>query len=252
MLRSMRDLKNTRIEATDGDIGHVEEFYFDDEKWAVRYMIVDTAAWIFGRKVLISPYSVESLDWNDRVRVNLTKDQIKESPDVDTTAPISRVYEREHNRYYAIPHYWGGTGMWGGEAYPAPAPVGVDLGRETTEAEVSAAENTHLRSSKEVTGYTIRATDDSIGTVDDFMIEEESWAIRYLVVDTGTVFSGRKVLISPRWVESIDWTGSDVFVTLSKAEIENSPEYDPSKPVERSYEESLHGHYGRESYWDRR
>ena len=251
MLRSINDLKGTRIDATDGDIGHVEEFYFDDEKWAIRYMVVDTAAWIFGRKVLISPYSVESLDWNDKVRVNLSKDQIKNSPDVDTTAPISRVYEREHNRYYGIPHYWGGTGMWGGAAYPAPIPVGVDVGREVTEAERRAAENSHLRSSKEVTGYDIRAVDDSIGHVEDFIMEDDSWAIRYVVVDTGNVFSGRKVLIAPEWVESTDWSRSDMFVKLTRDQIENAPEYDPSTPIERPYEESLHRHYGRESYWDR-
>ncbi len=251
MLRSISDLKGTSIEATDGDIGHVEEFYFDDEKWAVRYMVVDTAPWIFGRKVLISPYSVDSLDWEGKVRVNLSKDQIKDSPDIDTTAPISRVYEREHNRYFGIPHYWGGAGMWGGAPYPAPAPVAVDVGRETTEAEHRAAQESHLRSSKEVSGYDIRAIDDTIGHVEDFIMEEDSWALRYLVVDTGTVFSGRKVLVSPKWVERIDWADSDVFVTLSKEQIENSPEYDPSKPIERSYEESLHRHYGRESYWDR-
>ena len=135
MLQAMEKVRHTKVHAKDGDIGHIEEFYFDDEKWAVRYLVVDTAAWIFGRKVLISPFSVEDFDIdNDRTRLGLTKDQIKNSPDIDTKQPISRLQEREYNRYYGIPYYWGGTGMWGNAAYPAAMPVAIKYKRRTHRA----------------------------------------------------------------------------------------------------------------------
>jgi hypothetical protein len=107
----------------------------------------------------------------------------------------------------------------------------------------------HLRSAREVTGYHIRGTDDSVGSVADLLIDEEGWAIRYLVIDTGTWLSGRKVLIAPPWVSEVSWATQEVQVTLTRAEIEASPEYTPDIALDRSYEEQLHSHYGRRAYW---
>jgi hypothetical protein len=107
----------------------------------------------------------------------------------------------------------------------------------------------HLRSAREVTGYSIRGTDDSVGSAADFLIDEEGWVIRYLVVDTGGWLSGRKVLIAPPWVSEVSWATQEVQVTLTRAEIEASPEYTPDMALDRAYEEQLHGHYGRRAYW---
>jgi hypothetical protein len=106
----------------------------------------------------------------------------------------------------------------------------------------------HLRSARDVTGYYIRGTDEAVGSVADFLIDEEGWAIRYLVVDTGTWLSGRRVLIAPSWVSEVSWATQEVQITLTRAAIEASPEYNPDL-VDRVYEEQLHGHYGQPGYW---
>ena len=250
MLHRMEEVRKTKIHAKDGDIGHVDEFYFDDEKWTVRYLVIDTASWIFGRKVLISPFSVESVAWGDsRVHLNLTKDQIKNAPDIDTAKPISRLQESEYNRYYGIPYYWGGTGMWGNAALPAAIPVGLEPSERMTDDERAALENTHLRSSNEVIGYGIQASDGSIGHVEDFVFEDDTWAIRYVIVDTKNLLPGKKVMLSTQWVSSVDWDESAVYMNLSKDQIRNAPEYDPSQPIGRDYEQRLYEHYGEDIYW---
>lgn len=256
MLRSMKnDLKGFTVGATDGDIGKVEEFYFDDTSFTVRHLVVDTGGWLGGRKVLISPRALRDIDWADkRINAALTKAQVEKSPAIDTDRPVSRQHEIEYYAYYGYPYYWTGPYMWG--AYPDPFPL---TGRETSlEKErhwdwAGEGGDPHLRSSAAVTGYHIAATDGDIGHVEDFLVDDARWAIRYMIVDTRNWWPGKKVLVSPEWIERVDWSDSKVHVGLTREQLQKSPEYDPSGPVKRDYETRLHDHYGRPSYWgDRR
>jgi hypothetical protein len=109
----------------------------------------------------------------------------------------------------------------------------------------------HLRSTREVIGYHIRATDGKIGHVEDFIADDESWTIHYMVVDTQTWLRGKRVLIAPAWVSKVDWVEKSVYVNLRKESVKDSPEFDPTKPINREYEVRLYDYYGRPRYWER-
>ncbi len=257
MLQSANDLKGFAITATDGAIGDVEQLYFDDEHWTVRYLIVNTGTWLAARQVLISPISVTKVDRAiNQIFVNLTMDQVKNSPDIDTDKPVSRQRETAFMNYYGYPFYWAGPYAWGSAAYPAAIPTPPAQTRqmikaaEAAQREAEATADEHLRSAREVTGYHLQAADGEVGHIEDFIIEDRSWAIRYLVVDTRNWLPGKKVLISPEWIERVSWSESKVFVDLPQEAIRNSPEYDRSSLFSRNYERRLHEHYGRRGYWD--
>jgi hypothetical protein len=248
MLRSVKTLYNYVLEAADGEIGRCKDFLFDDVRWTVRYMVADTGKWLPGRKVLISPISLGKPDWNSRLfPVRLTKRQIDEAPDLDEDAPVSRQYEIKWTQYYGWPIYWGGEHAWGAVAYPGASYDAKTTKNETVEVDSG---DHHLRSVDEVTGYRIQATDDNIGHVEDFIIDDQTWTVRYMVVDTRNWLPGRKVLVAPLWITSIDWAESKVRVDLTREQVKDSPEYDPSTPVKREYEGRLYDFYGRPKYWD--
>ena len=250
MLTNKR-LKNFVIRATDGELGNVDEIYFDDETWAIRYLIVDTGGWLGGRRVLISPISVVHTDWDARrLDVALTKKQVEDSPNIDTHQPVSRQHEAAYLGYYGYPYYWGGPYLWGAAYYPA----GLAVPRTASAEEVAdrirrESTDSHLRSTEAVTGYHIEATDGEIGHVDGFVVDDEAWAIRYIEVATRNWLPGKKVLVSPAWIERVSWTDSKVYVGLSREAIKDAPEYDESRPITREYENRLYFHYGRPPYW---
>jgi len=232
MLISAQNLKGAAIIATDGAIGEIDDLYFDDDKWTVRYLVVDTGAWLFSRKVLISPISIDKVDEGaDRVFVNLTRDQVKDSPDIDTQKPVSRQHETAFMDYYGYPYYWGGPYLWGDAAFPAtlamPPAVESQIAAASTQErrEAEEAYDERLRSVNDVNGYNIGAADGEIGHVDDFIIDTEDWAIRFIVIRTGGWLSGRKTLVSPRWIEGISWDESIMFVSLTRDQIASGPEY---------------------------
>ncbi len=114
MLTNASHLKGLVIQATDGTIGTVDQFYFDDETWAIRYLTVETDGWLGDRQVLISPISVVHTDWQGkRLDVALTKKQVENSPNIDTHKPVSRQHETTYMGYYGYPFYWGGPNLWG-------------------------------------------------------------------------------------------------------------------------------------------
>lgn len=257
MLRDASTLSGSAVSATDGEIGHVKDSYFDDQAWAIRYLVVDTGTWLTGREVLISPYAVKRpLDSISEgvIDVALTRAQVKASPDIDTHKPVSRQHESEYLGYYGYPTYWNGGDLWAMGAYPAMPPLTTPPDyterHERREAEAN-PEDVHLRSAENVKGYHIQARDDSIGHVEDFVFDDESWALRYLIVDTRNWWpGGRRVLVATRWIERIDWTERRVFTTLTRDAVKASPEYDESATIDRAYEARLHDAYGRERYWD--
>lgn len=243
MLRNTNDLTDYAIRASDGDIGHVKDFYFDDQSWAIRYLIVDTGSWLSGRKVLISPISIKHPNWAEKVLpVSITKTQVKNSPDVDTEKPVSRQYEMDYLGYFGYPAYWGGTALWGGDGYPGMMLTGVGYGgvdsekRELRDARIHALTRTesddpHLRSGKVVIGYRIHATDGEVGHVQSMLVDEESWAIRFLVIDTSNWWLGHQILIATDSIEAVSWSDSTVTVNLSRQTLKDSPVYDSSLPL---------------------
>lgn len=257
MLWSMKTFEGFTIGATDGDIGKVEGFYFDDVSYTVRHIVVDAGGWLAERKVLISPISLREVDAeNKRITATLTKSQVKGSPDVGMDQPVSRQYETAYYRYYDYSPYWTGPYLWGTVPYPGPLTPGAAVPPEHERRWNWGAKeysDPHLKSSTVVIGYYIHAVDGDIGHVEDFLVDDRSWTIRYMVVDTRNWLPGKKVLVSPEWIERVDWNDSKVYVNMVREQIRNSPEYDPSRSVEREYETRLYDHYGRPSYWgDRR
>lgn len=255
MLRNVSTLDGSTVNATDGEIGHVEDCYFDDERWAIRYLVVDTGTWLTSRKVLISPYAVvQPFGSNRIIDVSLTREQVKKSPDIDTHKPVSRQNERDYLGYYGYPTYWQGGDLWAMGAYPAMPPLTTPPDyterHERVETEIN-PEDVHLRSADTVKGYHIQASDDSIGHVEDFIFDDESWALRYLVVDTRNWWpGGKKVLVATRWIDRIDWSEQKVFTSLTRDAVKASPAYEESATIDREYEARLHDAYGREHYWD--
>ena len=256
MMNSISHLNGSSIVATDAEIGHIKEAYFDDRLWVLRYLVVDTGDWLSGREVLISPYAVtQPLGSGKIVDVSLTRAQVKASPDIDTHKPVSRRQEQELLRHYAYPVYWEGDGLWAMGALPMlplpPMETGLAAAAEARHRERDVpAEDVHLRSSAAVTGYDIQASDGSIGHVKDFILDDESWAIRYLLVDTRNWWpGGKKVLLATHWIERIDWAESTVHVKLTREQIRDSPPYQEDSPIDREYEKRLHAAYSREGYW---
>jgi hypothetical protein len=218
MLRSIKQLYGNKLGASDGDLGHVKDFYFDDQNWAIRYLVADTGSWLPGRQVLISPYSLGRLDQAEKVlRVNLTRKQIEDSPSIESHKPVSRQYEEEYHRYYGWPYYWQGGGLWGLSGFPilelptkpflneSAAAMGPQPGRA----------DAHLRSTQAVNGYHLQTSDGIIGHVCDFMMDVQSWAIGQLVIKSGHRFSGTEVLIPTKDVDRISYEESTVFATLA-------------------------------------
>jgi len=246
MLIKAQTLNGYILEGLDGEIGTVKEFYFDDKHWAVRYLVADTGNWLTGRQVLISPYAlVKVMKEEKRIAVSLNKKQIEDSPSLDSDKPVSRQFEESYYGFYGWPIYSGGPYMWG--AYPDIL-RDIDISKEPSPE--SKAWDPNLRSTRDVTGHYIQATDGEIGHVDDFIIDDETWAIRYLVIDTKNWWPGKKVLISPQWIESINWGESKVFVNLTREIIKLAPEYTEESLPARDYEAGLHQHYKRQGYWN--
>lgn len=255
MLNSISHLDGSTLVADDGEIGHLRRAFFDDRSWTIRYLVVDAGTWLAGREVLISPYAVrQPLGSHQRLHVALTQQQVKDSPDVDTHQPVSRQHERELLGYYAYPEYWYGGGLWAMGAMPFPPPPALsaaqlDANRAMLERDFKPGE-VHLRSTAEVAGYEIQASDESIGHVKDFVFDDETWAIRYLVVDTSNWWPlGRKVLIGVNWADRIDWATRTVHVRLTRAQVKASPVFEDVGSIHREYEMRLHQNYQRPGYW---
>jgi uncharacterized protein YrrD len=265
MLHSLKDLNGYTLAAEDGEIGHVREAYFDDARWTVRHLVVETGGWLSGRSVLISPHAVRRVDHAERsLHVGLTRSQVEKAPSIDTDRPVSRQYEIAAYDFYGYPYYWGGSSLWGmmdmpmgGVIAPFGAPLAgsaleprrdegetAALAREAAEAERDAADP-HLRSSAEVIGYDLAASDGSIGHVDDFLIDEASWRIMLLVVDTHNWLPDRLVLLPPSSVQSVDWSARQAQVRISRQAVHDSPPYTRSSPVHEDQMRAAQRHFER-------
>jgi hypothetical protein len=246
MLYRVKTLKEYTLDSLDGEIGGVEEFYFDDRFWTIRYLVANTGNWLTGRQVLISPYAlVAAIQDGQHIAIDLTRRQIENGPSLSTDLPVSRQFEEAYYGYHGWPIYWGGPYMWGSYPY-----LERERGKSRDSNPSEKAWDPYLRSTNAVSGYEIQALDGEIGHVEDFVIDDETWAIRYLVVATRNWWPGKKVLISPHWIDRVSWSESKVFVNLSMTAIKESPEYTEEALLTRDYEKGLHRHYQRLGYWD--
>jgi uncharacterized protein YrrD len=246
MKRKIKSLIGYTIQATDGEIGKVKEFYFDDITWTIRYLIVETGNWLFGKKILLSPQALLTPDWEKHTfAVNLTMAKIKDSPEIDTDKPISRQREIDLYGYYPWGNYYWGNGIGIGSMGMSHASIDQAARKEADKSVADKSDkDTHLRSTDEVIGYNIKATDGEIGDVEDFITNDKTWAIDFMEVDIGNWFPGKKVLVSPKWIKEINWETSLVIVNTSEDQVKNSPEYVPSHALSDSYEADLHKYYG--------
>ena len=264
MLREVKDMVGSTIAATDGDIGHVRDFYFDDEAWVIRYLIVETGTWLSKRKVLVSPMALRELNWDvNRFPAGLTREQVRNSPGIDTDKPVSRQHELEFHHYYGYPYYWGSSGFWGMGYYPGSMLTGAGNGesgseflaaqveqeRLAREVDESEGDDPHLRSCREVTGYHIEAVDGEIGHVQGILVDEDSWAIRYLIVNTSNWWQGHQILVAPEWITDVSWFDRKVMIDLTRQAIQDAPHYDPASLPDRPQEDLVYEHYGRNGYW---
>lgn len=248
MFRSIQETVGYALHAVDGELGRVDDFLFDDRDWVVRYGVVDTRGWLPGRRVLISPESFDEPDWaKGRVPVRLTKQQIRSSPGVASPYPIARQIERELAEYYGWPHYWAqrpplGVGPPVTESFSADA---------TDDATMVAVPEPHLLSVQEIVGYHLEAVDGPAGCLDDFIVDTTTWAIWYLVVNTGHVLLEKPVLVPTGWLDRINVPGGAVNLHLTRDAIRAQPAFDSCEPVNRDDEHQLVDYYGRPTCWGR-
>jgi sporulation protein YlmC with PRC-barrel domain len=227
MLQNIKELYGHKLSSIDGEIGHIKDFYFDDQRWAVRYLVADTGSWLTGRLVLISPHAFDYFDRDSKqLHVKLSRPQIEKSPSIDAHRPVSRQHEEAYFAYYGWPDYWTGDLLWGAAGFPlVTAPQnGVTLHHGHNQRN-----DLHLRSTKALKGYDIQANDGPIGSVTSFMVDDKSWAIGELIVETGHWYWGKEVRIPASSIKRISYEESLVFVNLSKAEIQGVSERDLAK-----------------------
>lgn len=265
MLNVITSLDRFAIQAKDGSLGTVSDFLFDDSTWMMRWMVVDTGRWLSGRKVLIHPSAVVSADYGAReLTVALSMAQVEASPEILQDRPVSLQMQNDLYNYYGWDPSWGrgmfGSGMYGGGMYgagsgavaaPLSAPIyfGASAVREAEHGDFRLDDgDPHLRSIAEVTGYHVRATDGHIGHIGDFLVETESWDVRYLVVETSNWWVGQQVLISPFAVKGVDWSDRQITLDLTRDKVKSSPAWDYTNTIEGTFEKRLHSHYGWSGY----
>ncbi|MCW8964202.1 MAG: PRC-barrel domain-containing protein [Gammaproteobacteria bacterium] len=260
MLRSLKEITGYTLQETDDVIGTCKDFLFDDGLWVIRYMVADTGSWLSHHKVLITPGSLGEPDWQtERLRVKLTREQIEACPPLDSHAPISREYEISYHEHFEIPFYWMGAdfreGMPGMDGVINTVDDLPDIEEEAAVADEPSGEEPgegRLRSAIEVMNYSVSASDENAGRVDDIIIDDSNWVIRYLAIDTGHVIPDRKVLINTEWIDSVSWEKESVFLDLTHEAVLECPPFDPDEAVNREYEVRLYDYHGRPRYWEKK
>ncbi len=252
MIRHASTIEGFTLAASDGAIGAVSDLLFDDSTWQVRWLVIETGGWLSGRKVLLPPSALGHVDHGHQFAVRLTRQQIEDGPSVDTDEPVSRQMETGLYDYYGWAPYWSTGFYMGGYGYTGALmePPGAGFAAAQADAAHANHGDPQLRSVREITGYGLDATDGEIGHVADVLVDDADWSIHYLVADTRNWWPGKKVLISPRSIASIDWSPRLVHLDISREQLKGSPAYDGSQPVDRAYEDAFHGYYDGERVGD--
>jgi hypothetical protein len=249
MIRPATQLEGYQLLARDGTVGEVRDFVFDDDCWSIRYLVIDTGRWLSARRVMISPEAVRQPEWDSRrLPTELTKEQVRQSPAFDLSEATVRATEAAMRKHYGWAPYWPGSSevaTSSESASAAPDPGGDAVSPAVSpgagaDAELAAAargaqeaqDGVRLRTVREVIGYHVEAIDGSIGHIEDFLVDDGTWDVRFVVVGTRNWWPGKKVLLSPLSITNVSWAESHVAVGLTREEIQNGPLYDPAVPVE--------------------
>lgn len=226
------DLIKFEVHGRDDVLGTLADLFFDDGDWRVRYAVVETGGWFRRRRTLIATDALEQ-PYEDHPRIDcaLTREQFERSPDVSERPPISRDEESRYREFFGWPRYWGGftsASTFG----LTPEKTAMAEFQAKKEAEMLGARSSDLRSMEEVRGYDLASRDGPVGQVDDFIVDDESWLVRYLVVTTGNLFSGKRVPIEPSEIDRVQWIERNVVVNLTQDEVRHMPEYNPKQPLD--------------------
>ena len=254
MLLVASALKGYAIDASDGRLGTVSDFLFDDQTWKLRWLVVDVGSWLVGRKVLVHPSAIAEADHERReLGVTLTKSQVEGSPDTRQDEPVSRQVEYNLHSYYGWDPLWAGNSYFGGGAMASPLlspPLlgGFAAGEAAGVGAGGSEGDPHLRSIEAVTGCHIHASDGDIGHIENFLVDDASWTIHYLIVDTKNWWPGKHVLLSPHAVQDISYLEHKIRLTVSRDQVLASPAWEPSTVIEQAYQQRLHNHYAWPGY----
>ena len=249
MLRAAKRMRGYKIIAVDGAIGSAADWYFDGQSWTIRYLDVDAGGWLSGRHVLLAPQVLGDVNEETKtIEVGAQQRTGAQQPPREVDEPVSRAYEMELQSYFGWPAYWTAGG---GFAAPAqlspmgPEPAAGDFTPSGGAASVQSPEIRDLRSVNEVAGYSIQAVDGGIGKLEDLILDDEAWAVRYLLVDTKPWWPGGQVIVATDWVTDIRWADRAISVDLTRQAVKKSPPYDAGQPVNSEYERKLYEHYGK-------
>jgi uncharacterized protein YrrD len=254
MLHKLDGLHEFAIHATDGVVGTVKDFYFDDQSWVVRYLVVETGSWLHHRTVLLAPMSIGTADrMNRMLPASITMEQVRNSPDIDTAKPVSRQHESEFLGYYGFPLYWGlfenfgiayaNTGTTRMPEFVSTPSVVLPVSDPVTVNAVDDGptrhdnDDPHLRSSNAVRRYHVRATDGEVGHVDGLLVDEQTWAIRHLIVNTSNWWLGHLAMVAPQSIQKMDEVEEMMELDLNRQQVKDAPHYDPDASVPETPEE---------------
>lgn len=258
MLFPTKKLEGIQLEATDGEIGKIKDIYFDDKKWTVRYVVADTRKWLPGRKVLLSPASLKHIPFDgESIEVNLDKETIRQSPSLEEHEPVSVRKEAELSQYYGWSPYWEGQYLWGTMGHPQLDGPGIppsmmdELEKQKAEQqEVGPGHPDHnLRSVQETagekSGYRVFAQGHEVGHLEDFQIQQETYKLQYMIVNTGDWLDEKLRLLSTDWIEEIDWEAKMIMVNIAPDQLKQAPDYEFDHEITRDVEERLHSLYSK-------
>ncbi len=253
MLRLLHDILGYKLDAKDDEFGRVKDFLFDDDHWTVRYLVADTGRWIPKRKVLISPAVLDKPDWEGKdFPVNLTREEIEQQPDLGEAHVVTRNDEWKWYAAYGYPYYYmpDSAFAWGIGAIPVSI---FEIDRMKAAEQSSPPDELKkriFRSLRQIHGYSITSGHDALGTVDDLVMDDETWTIRYIKVDAHPLDAERMLLLAPQWLDAADWQAGTLNCRIPRDEVYSSPGFHPDRAIERSYEHELHAYYREPAYWN--
>jgi hypothetical protein len=241
MFVKLIDIEGLRLRGPDGDVGRLQDALVD-ERWVVRYLVVSTGAWL-GRAVVISPVAIRGVDWADgRIDVGMRRDQIRSSPDLLDVRPLTRSAEAAYAAHYGIPIYWSGSGIWASAGFPGALVNAPPVTNPPPDVSEDSAVTMHLLQA--LRGRHLAARDGSIGHVDYFIADDDSWTVPFAVVDTSNFIGGRHVLVATAVLRVDDVPAGDLTAATTTERIRAAPAYDDRRPIDSTFAARVHDHYG--------
>lgn len=230
-------------QAIDGKAGSIHDILFDDDSWKVRYLVVRSGVWLEERMVLIPPQAfLYATEGAHEVHVTLSCDQIRQSRSLEADPPF--YLQRQIDAATTAPTLWMTYGslydpvipLYGPALMQAP-PEGADVKREKPDYDP------HLRSVREISGYQLEDADGEAGQLVGFLVDNEVWALRYVVIQTGSWFAKQQRLLTVSHISAINWERRTLTTSLHRERIAASPEYADALLLDPAFENRLLQYY---------